>query len=277
MQFIKLVAAYRNKFFPPKLKQEQVNILGKQLLLYRGTAPAKADKDDAWFFEMAKHHDVIFDIGCNMGYSSLLASITSPERKILLADPNIQALQYAEANLANNSMSTNKTFLCCFVGDVSKGKIKFYTVGTGAAGSMYGSHAVSAKAVNAWTWVSTETVDDIVAKTGMAPDLVKIDVEAAESKVIQGAVNLAALQKTKFFVEMHGPREMPMVQNAILVLDWCKANNYTAYYLRDHCKLENAGMIADRGRCHLLLLPAEMEYPAYLKNIHENDSLPSSL
>src|SRR5690606_24106227 len=113
-----------------------------------------------------------------------------------------------------------------------------------ASGSMYGSHAHSAKSVNAHYTVATTTVDDIVAETGIIPALVKIDVEAAESFVLKGATKLAMQSSPVFMVEMHGPDEMPMQKNAQLVLDWCKQNNYTAYYMTNHSILTNSSVIA---------------------------------
>lgn len=275
MQIRKLLSAYKNKILPKRLKLEEVIVLGKTLNLYEGTSPKNIDKDDAWFLALANRHDIIYDIGSNLGYSSILSSIGDPQKNIVLVDPNKMVLKYAEENMQVNTFSANKIFICCFAGDKTGEKIKFYTLGTGAAGSMFGSHAVSAKAVNAWDWVDTKSLDDIVTETGKTPDLVKIDVEAAEYKTLLGAEKLAGKQQAKFFVEMHAPPEMPMLRNAGLVLNWCEKNQYTAYYLREHCKLTDANMIADRGRCHLLLLPAGSTYPDYLKGIKENDPLDS--
>lgn len=277
MQLRKLLSAYKTRFFPKKLKKEKVQLLGRELLVYESTVLGKADKDDAWFLALAQHHHVIFDIGCNLGYTSVLSSIADAAKQIVLVDPNKEALEYAEGNLSMNNMGANKVFICCFIGDKAGEKVKFYTIGTGSAGSMFTSHAVSAKAVNSWFWVDAKTLDGIVEETGKVPDLVKIDVEAAESKVMMGSVKLAALQKTKFFVEMHAPPEMPMLKNATLILDWCKAYNYKAFYLRDHIELRDPRQLADRGRCHLLLIPHAMHYPGYLMSIAENSPLPQNL
>jgi hypothetical protein len=46
-------------------------------------------------------------------------------------------------------------------------------------------------------------------------------VEGAEILVLKNAVQLAALQSVKFLVEMHGPKELPMLENAALVPNWC--------------------------------------------------------
>jgi FkbM family methyltransferase len=261
MNVRKLIAAYRQKYLRVKLKLENNILLGKNVRVFKGTVPPKQDKDDAWFYEMSKHHDVIFDVGANMGYCSLLSSIHNPGKTIVLVDPNEEALTYAKENLEQNSLQDNKWFICAFADKESGKQIKFYTIGAAAAGSMFASHSESASAVNSWRWVSTITIDDIVKEKNVIPGLIKIDVEAAEIYALQGAVILASMQATKFFVEMHAPPEMPMMQNAALVIDWCKENKYQPYYLADHTLLLNAEMISHRGRCHLLLLPEGETYP----------------
>jgi len=74
---------------------------------------------------------------------------------------------------------------------------------------------------------------------------------------------------------MHAPAEMPMIKNAGLILDWCKLHNYASYYLKEHCRMDSAEMIAHRGKCHLLLIPQGKEYPLYIKDIKEGASLPA--
>lgn len=273
MKIRKLLAAYKTKLLGQKTVYETVGLLGKSLTVSGGTINKKADKDDAWWYALAQHYDMIYDVGANVGFSTILAALHQPDKRILLADPNPLALKQAAENLERNGMGVNKTYINAFVGDEKGAEVKFYTLGTGSAGSMFGSHADSAKAVNAHYMVPTTTLDDLIAETGLIPGLIKIDVEAAESYVLQGATQLAAKQKAVIMVEMHGPQEMPMQKNAGLVLDWCTANNYTAWYMKEHSQLHTAAQIAHRGRCHLLLLPAGMHYPEYLKGINEGDEM----
>lgn len=269
----KLLAAYRVKLLGQKTTWETVSLLGKDLRVTAGTINKKTDKDDAWWYVLCRRYDTIFDIGANVGYASILACMEQPGKQLLLADPNPQALDAARENLEKNGLGQNKTYINAFVGDKVGEEVKFYTLGTGSAGSMFASHADSARAVNSHYMVPTTTLDVIVGETGLWPDLVKIDVEAAESYVLNGASQIAVSRPMVFMVEMHGPEEMPMERNAGLVLDWCYKTGYTAWYLKEHIKLETAQQIAHRGRCHLLLLPEEMEYPEYLKEIQEGAAL----
>lgn len=248
-------------------------MLGKDMTVSTGIVNKKADKDDAWWYALSSRYDKIYDIGANVGYSAILACKNKPDKHILLIDPNKDAIAVAKTNLEINGLGKNKEYMTAFISDSTGAHVKFYTLGVGSAGSMYGSHADSAKSVNAYSMVKTIMLDDVVDMVGFAPELIKVDVEAAESFVLAGATELAKQQSVIFHVEMHGPKEMPMVENAKLILDWCTNNNYKAFYMKEHNLLENAKQIAHRGRCHLLLLPQQMEYPEYLKEINEGDEI----
>lgn len=273
MKFRKLISAYKTKLLGQKHRSKTAILGHRELTVSDGTINNNADKDDAWWYALADRYDIIFDIGANVGYSTILACLNKSTKTILLADPNPLALAQAKENLERNGMGVNKHYINAFAGEWKGEQVKFYTLGTGSAGSMFGSHADSAKAVNAWYMVDTTTLDDLVRETGIVPQLVKIDVEAAESYVLKGAIELASQQQAIFMVEMHAPPEMPMLKNAGLVLDWCTANKYNAYYMKKHTLLNDAAQIAHRGRCHLLLLPQGMLYPEFLKTIAEGDNI----
>lgn len=187
----------------------------------------------------------------------------------VLVEANPSALAIAAEHLIKNRFSTRARFVSAFASDVADSTVQLWTVGTGAAGSMYPGHADAASRAGAVFDVPTTTLDDISRCFNRTPDLVKIDVEGAEAKVLKGAVRIAAHQKTRFLVEMHSPRELPMAENAALVLDWVAANNYAAWYLGDGTRLVDVEKIHDRGRCHLLLQPAAWPYPSWLVGIKQ--------
>lgn len=268
MRFLKVLSALKQKVLGAKLKLVNKELIGRKFIVYNGTIN-NADMDDAWLYALAKHHNVIYDVGCNMGLATILASIDDADKKVVLIDPNPDALECAAGSLMRNNMSLNKMYVPAFVSDKSGEKVKFYSAGVATAGSMFSGHSETIKAINAYYWVDTLTLDDISARTGVFPDLVKLDVEGAENFAMEGAVKIAAAQKTTFFIEMHSPPEMPMQQNTEKMLAWCRKAGYDAFYLKEHCPLTDAQMVAHRGRCHILLLPGGMPYPSYLKDIKQ--------
>ena len=66
--------------------------------------------------------------------------------------------------------------------------------------------------------------------------------------VLNGAREIATQHKTRFFVEMHSPPELPMEDNAMKVMEWCESTGYRPWYLKEKVILEEPRQIAKRGR-----------------------------
>lgn len=72
---------------------------------------------------------------------------------------------------------------------------------------------------------------------------------------------------------MHSNPELSMNDNALNILNWCMNIGYTPWYLKEKIILESPSMIENRGRCHLLLLPSEHQFPKYLNSIAQSADL----
>ncbi|MDZ4756720.1 MAG: FkbM family methyltransferase [Bacteroidota bacterium] len=268
----RILSEFKAKLFGTKYKVLHEKFMGHDLRLYERTI-RNADKDDAWFYELVKRSNCFFDIGANVGSTGIYAKSNNRNKKVLLVDPNLEALTIAYKNLMMNEMGLNSQFFCGFVSDKVGEQVKFYTIGIGEAGSMFRSHAHTASKTNSFFYINTVTIDHIVETIQWIPDLIKVDVEGAETFVLNGSMSLASQQKTSFFIEMHRTEEIPMVQNAQMVLDWCKKTSYNCYYLKNHALLSSADEVANRGKCHFSVMPSSMAYPEFLKDINEGDSL----
>lgn len=255
----------------------QVKLLDKTFQVIQGSIHETPDYDDAWLLALAYHSKYIFDIGCNIGQASMILLYPECVQRIVLVDPNPKALAIAAENMILNHLSHKTHFVCAFAAEQTGENILFFTVGAGAAGSMYSSHAKTASDMGLSHSVPTISVDWLSEWYKLSPDLVKIDVEGAEIKVLQGAVNLAEKQKTKFFVEMHSNTELSMKNNAENVLKWCEDNQYAAWYLKEKSLLNSPLAIEHRGRCHLLLLPKGEILPGYLHSIEQSASLQDTI
>ncbi|WP_178988992.1 FkbM family methyltransferase [Winogradskyella schleiferi] len=272
--------AIKKLYYSVKTKRDNfvgTNLCGIPLNVIPSTVRAQVDQDDTWWFYLCKHHNLVYDVGCNIGYTALLALIQDPNKQIVLVDPNPVALQNAALNIINNGLGSRVRYIAAFVGNKLDDTVKFYTVGSGAAGSMYASHAETASAMNSFINVRTITLDYMYDFYGLKPDLVKIDVEGAETLVMESATKLAREAKCTFFIEMHKVEGLGMEAAGDIMVKWCNENNYVAWYLKTEDVLTSGKTIATRGKCHLLLLPEGKPYPDYLKGIAQNSPLPKSI
>lgn len=269
-----LLGTFRNKLVNALMPFQNYNIGDHRIVAIRGTIRNKRDQDDAWLYELLNQSNTYFDIGCNVGFTALMGLVQKDLRAILV-DPSPEALSLASKNIIKNSLSKNVSFYPAFVSDKNGEEIDFYSNGWEAASSMYSSHAKTAARQQSIRKVKTITIDHLVEYYNIIPDLVKIDVEGAELQVLNGSWKLASHQSTMFFIEMHSLDERPMKESGDFVINWCNTNNYKAYYLTNHILFNDSKMIASRGKCHLLLLPGNMEYPKNLNKIKARSKIKS--
>lgn len=277
MKLLKRLSGLVSRHLIVTEKIETVHLLNRDVRTVRGTIRKISDYDDAWFFVLAQNSRVIFDIGCNSGYTALLASVSDPRKEILLVDANPLAMATAVKNLALNKLINRARMFIGFVSDKPDENITFYTVGSGAAGSMFKTHAKTAGKSNNSVLVETTTIDILMKQYNMIPDFIKIDVEGAESFVLAGSKELAFLKKSRFLVEMHNSPEMSMRENTKKILTWCAETGFCAWYMKEQTLLQREEQTAHRGKCHLLLQPEGWSYPDFLTRIQQGDPLPSEL
>lgn len=269
----KIAAAFFSKLSNRKQPLEKGRFGGFELSAVKGTLRLTSDYDDAWMYALLGHFDNIFDIGSNVGFCSLMAKVQGKRKKILLVDPNPEALSVASKNLILNNLCVQCDFANYFVGEKDGEQIKFWSLGTDAAGSMFKGHAHTAAAMNEFFYVPTVTIDTLVENVGWKPDFVKVDVEGAECLALQGTHKLAQEHAVVFMVEMHATPETNMTENTQRVLNWCTRESYNSWYMSTSEQLLDPNTLKDRGRCHLMLIPNNQPYPDYLKNIKQGQAI----
>jgi len=257
-------------------KKEKLLYKDQIIIATKGAFFRKQEKDDAWLYLLSRHHQNIIDVGCNIGQSSMLMTVGTNNR-ILCLDPNSSALSKCAENLITNGLGSQGTFITCFVGSDEGKEIDFFTIGDGAAGSMFPSFAKTASTMRQCTKVKMHTLDSICRTQSFHPDLIKIDVEGAEQYVLQGIGSEVLVHEPSIFVEVHSGDELSITENTEAILTWCKSNYYVPYYLKTHQKLSGLDEIIARGRYHLLLLKEGKQYPEYLKKFPENSTLKDAL
>jgi len=250
-------------------------LFGRELWVDPQTIRAEPDKDDAWMWALALRATIVFDIGANIGQSAVLMLQSPSIKRILLVDPNPKALMVAADNLIRNHLVDRAQFKVAFVDERADETIRFWTVGVGAAGSKFAEHAKTAARRGASMQVQTTTLDHLCEQFDLLPDLIKIDVEGAESEVLAGTKQCAGRRVSRFFIEVHANDARSIIDNTTMILDWCAKMGYRAWYLTDGVALTDPQQVAHRGRYHVLLQPIDWTYPDFLVGITQGASLRS--
>lgn len=252
----------------------RARLLGREVVVRHGTVEDTTDYDDGWLHACLAHSTVVYDIGANIGRTSLAALLCPNVQHVVLIDANHEALAIAADNLIRNQLSDRARFVYGFASDRPSEEVDFWTIGSAGAGSMFAGHAISAARLGLVRRVPTITVDNVVATTNIIPTFVKIDVEGAEARALRGATKLASEHPVRFLVEMHSAPELPMHENGRDVLAWAESVGYAVWYLAEATRISSPDPIAHRGRCHLLIQPRASEYPPWLVGIKQSTRMP---
>jgi FkbM family methyltransferase len=146
------------------------------------------------FTSTVRRGDTVFDIGANVGFFTLLASILTGENgRVVAFEPLPRNIGYLKRNLAMNRV-VNTTIMEVAVSD--RPGQAFLQVG---ANPSEGSLAEQGQPVD------VIALDDL-AENGLLPlpDVMKIDVEGAESRVLHGALALLRKARPTLILSTHG-------------------------------------------------------------------------
>ena len=138
---------------------------------------------------------VLFDVGAHRGLFSLVHCALSPDRRAVLFEPSPSLAEDARGLLALNGFEGRAEVRTCGIGDRA-GRRRIVEDALGFA-----IEAPDGSAGGKPTEFST--IDDEWRRTGVAPSIVKIDVEGAEAEVVRGAVALLREARPVVFLELH--------------------------------------------------------------------------
>ncbi|MFN4198209.1 MAG: hypothetical protein ACK4FS_04185 [Flavobacterium sp.] len=72
MKIRKLFSNIKHYLLHREEQWDVVEVNGKRIKCLKNTYRKTKDSDDDWFNDLSKNSTVIFDIGCNIGYTALL-------------------------------------------------------------------------------------------------------------------------------------------------------------------------------------------------------------
>jgi FkbM family methyltransferase len=156
--------------------------------------------------ELLKGVSVFVDVGASLGQYTYFANQILKNGTIycIEADPiRIHRLKELASQWENTS--NNRIFIIHAAAVEAIGRVEFFRTDANLSGGLFvrapADHARS-EPLN-WTACDTEgiTLDSLCG--GLEPDLIKIDVEGSEYRVLAGARNILAAGKCRFLVEVH--------------------------------------------------------------------------
>ena len=159
----------------------------------------------------------VLDIGANAGFYTLAFSrLVGDTGHVYAFEPLAQNAANILRHLELNAIK-NVTLIQAAVAN-EPGLSGFRIAGHNAMGAISGSSTDYI--------VPTVTLDALVAAgTFPVPDLIKMDVEGAESRVLDGALKLLASRKTSLLIALHGHKQME------LCLARLEQSGYSAFQL----------------------------------------------
>lgn len=138
---------------------------------------------------------LLYDVGAHRGLFSLVHCALAPDRRAVLFEPSISLTNDARALLALNGFAPRAQVRVCGVGDrAGTRRITEDALGFAQPASEGDAGAAT---------IEFTTLDDEWRRMGVAPAIIKIDVEGAEGEVIRGAAVLLREARPLLFLELH--------------------------------------------------------------------------
>lgn len=159
------------------------------------------------FSKLIKPGNVVIDVGANWGSHTLLFSqLTGPDGLVVALEPLLAAFSELEWHIKANGCHNTRAIQ---VAASDKDGKAFFTVAESPwMGGLTEAYAHQQQAVVNQIAVPTRTLDSLVAERGLKRiDLVKIDVEGAESKVLLGGRDLIRRFQPCFVIDLHTPEQ----------------------------------------------------------------------
>lgn len=145
------------------------------------------------FSKMIKRDSVVFDIGANAGFHTLLFSgLVGDKGRVFAFEPSARNIRYLKQHLELNGCGNVKVIEAA-VSD--KNGFAFLKEGIGG---LYDHLAKEGDYK-----VKTFSLDDLVLKDAVPPDYIKINAEGSEMLILSGAQNILTEYSPTIFLSVH--------------------------------------------------------------------------
>lgn len=169
------------------------------------------------FVESIREGDVVYDIGANVGFFTLLASkLVGPRGTVYALEPLPRNVSYLERHVSLNGRQNVRVLPIAAA--AATGTARFGIAHNPSQGGISERGELE---------VVTRSLDDLVATGTVPPTFLKIDVEGAESQVLEGAGRLLRESHPAILLSTHGWQQHERCSEML------KSYGYTLTLLRD--------------------------------------------
>ena len=189
--------------------------------------------------------DVVLDIGGNIGQTAfMIAEKVGPNGKVFSFEPYLNTRDLFEINLSLNPKIENIEIIGEGLADREGGVEMFRANPTNSGGN----RVISDKNENTAGVVAAEmtTLDNFVERRGLTKvDLMKIDVEGFEVKVLLGGLQTLKRFGPRLFIEVNGSHLAKQGNSLEELFDILLGMNYAIYNPESMEKLQSPANISD--------------------------------
>ncbi len=135
--------------------------------------------------------DTVFDVGANIGFfATLLSRLVGPAGRVFAFEPEPENLAMLRANLARNACENVKVEALAVGARPGTATFSLDET-TGSTGYLGGEATAGELAVGTGKVrlieIPVETIDGLTTRLGIAPALIKMDIEGGEFQALEGA------------------------------------------------------------------------------------------
>lgn len=183
---------------------------------------------EAVFKEMAPSSQVFFDVGANIGYFSFLVKQLSPRAQIYSFEPLPQNINAYKKNRELNQFSQMELNEVCIADQKGETEFLIPPPEESGWGRMAHRDLFSGEKIKR----SVITLDDFCRERNIARvDLMKIDVEGYEYKVLKGASETIEKHRPRICIELNEPCLLDTGTSGEEIFAYFKQRNYQMYAL----------------------------------------------
>ncbi|MGB9694171.1 MAG: FkbM family methyltransferase, partial [Fervidobacterium sp.] len=165
--------------FPMKNGLRIAKYAGMRIIFPSGEDPSF---DDVWLREvyypyLPKLEDTVVDVGAHMGFFTL--KVAKAVKEVIAFEPDPYNFSFLVANIKYNNLSNVRPFNCALGNRDCDAFLK--------REEGYGRTRITEE--NTGQKARIKTLDSVVNELGISPDVIKIDTEGYEMKVLEGAMS----------------------------------------------------------------------------------------